>query len=234
MSSVLDLVITPALKKVGNVNPKVSEKNEALAALNAMIKSWSVEGLLVPYVTRENFALIVGQSSYTIGSAGNFNTTRPLEITGAYIRDTNNNDIPLNVHMTLSEYNSIGDKKADSRPTKLCYLKEYPLGKILFNYEPTDAETLYLDSLKVISSFALLTTEVSLSGEYEEALIFNLALRLAPDYDFKLDPLVIAIANNSLDAIYKQNLKPIESAMLDSALLYAHGKRFNILTGEYS
>ena len=135
--------------------------------------------------------------------------------------------------MTLEEYNSIGDKTANGRPTRLCYIKEYPNGKILFNYEPNTAETLYLDSVKVANNFALISTTMSMTGEYEEALIFNLAMRLAPDFDWVLDPLVIAIAEKSKNTIMKQNLKPIPQATFEAALLYNSSRGgYNIYTGE--
>ena len=232
MATVLATIINPAWRKLGNKVTSAGDQSNALAALNSMISSWSAAGLIVPYKTRENFTLITGSSGgvRTIGSSGNFNTVRPLEITSAYIRDSNDDDHYVDVDMTLEDWSAMVDKTISTRPTRLCYLKEYPLGKILFNYLPDAAETLYLDSLKPITTFAATSTDYSFSPEYEEAMIYNLAIRLAPEEDAVISPAVVQIAKDSLSAIKKQNWKPIQRVHFDPALLYNSGGRTNIYT----
>ena len=232
MATVLATIINPALRKIGNKAPSTTNQSDALAALNSMLGSWSAAGLIVPYKTRENFTLVTGSSGgvRTIGSSGNFNTVRPLEITSAFIRDSNDNDHFLDVDMTLEDWSAMVDKTINTRPTRLCYLKEYPLGKILFNYLPDAAETLYIDSLKPITAFAATTTDYSFSPEYEEAMIYNLAIRLAPEEDAVISPAVVQIAKDSLNAVKKQNWKPIQRVHFDPALLYNSGGRANIYT----
>jgi hypothetical protein len=197
-----------------------------------MIGSWSTQGLIIPYKTRESFTLVTGSSGgvRTIGSGGNFNTVRPLEITSAFIRDSNNSDHYLDVDMTLEDWNALVDKTISTRPTKLCYLKEFSLGKILFNYLPASAETIYIDSLKPITAFAATSTTYSFSPEYEEAMIYNLAIRLAPEEDAVISPAVVSIAESSLNNVKKQNWKPIQKVHFDPALLYGSGGRTNIYT----
>ena len=232
MATVLATVISPALRKIGNKTASATDNSNALAALNSMLGVWSASGLIVPYKTRENFTLVTGSAGgvRTIGASGNFNTVRPLEITNAYIRDSNNNDHYLDVDMTLEEYNAMVDKTISTRPTRLCYLKEFSLGKILFNYLPDAAETIYIDSLKPITVFAATTTEFSFSPEYEEAMIYNLAIRLAPEEDAVISPAVVSLAESSLNAVKKQNWKPIQKVHFDAALLYNSGGRTNIYT----
>lgn len=223
MGTVLATILSPALRKIGVDASDSTGQANALAALNAMLGSWSAQGLIVPYKTRENFTLVTGSAGgvRTIGATGNFATVRPLEITDAFIRDSNSNDYHLNVNMTLNDWNALVDKAISTRPTRLCYLKEYPLGKILFNYLPDAAETIYIDSLKPITSFAATNTTYDLSPEYEEAMIYNLAIRLAPEYDAVISPAVVSIADSSLKTIKKQNWKPIPTVNFGAALLPA-------------
>ena len=148
MADVDTVVLSPALAQVGKRNPSTAHKATALAKLNSMIGSLSADGWIAPFITRESDTLVVGTGSYTIGSAGDFNTVRPLEIKNAYLRDSNNIDYPLDVLMSLSEYNDITDKTTSGRPTRICYLKEYPLGKILTNYLPAEADTIFIESVK--------------------------------------------------------------------------------------
>ena len=135
-----------AHKKIGISNPSTTQLDDGLVLLNNMIGSWSAEGLIIPYKTTENVALVVGQASYTIGSAGNFDTVRPIKIINAFIRDSNNVDYVVDVSMTREEYNDISSKNADARPGRLFYDPQYPLGYIYFDYEPTAVENIYLTS----------------------------------------------------------------------------------------
>jgi hypothetical protein len=232
MATVLAAIINPAYRKIGVKSVSPAQQSDALAALNAMIGSWSVQGLIVPYKTRESFTLATGSLGgvRTIGSGGNFNTVRPLEITSAYIRDSNNNDYSLDVDMTLAEWNSLIDKTISTRPTRLCYLKEFALGKILFNYLPASAETIYIDSIKPLTAFALTSTTYSFSPEYEEAMIYNLSIRLAPEEDAVISPAVVSIAETSLANIKKQIWKPMQKVHFDAALMYNSGGGIDIYT----
>ena len=80
MTTTLDL-ITKALQKIGAVTKdetlSAGDVSDALSSLNDMISSWSLDSLIVYASTLENFTLTPGSYSYTIGSGGNFNTTRP-------------------------------------------------------------------------------------------------------------------------------------------------------------
>lgn len=215
-------IIDSALRKNGVASPTATQRANGLEALNDMISNWSADGLIIPYNTTESLTLVVGQSVYTIGSAGDFNTTRPLKIVNAFIRDSNNDDHAVDVTMTEAEYNAIEIKDAEERPTKLYYDPQYSLGKIYFNYEPSTAETLYLISEKPITELAALATTVSLPDFYKECLTYNLAVRLAAEYDNQLLPQVIEVANISKNTLENLNsLNKLQNTVkMDSALTY--------------
>lgn len=56
---------------------------DALAALNMMLGSWSVQPLTMPSITRNVFSLTDDVGVYTIGPGGDFDTVRPIAVTGA-------------------------------------------------------------------------------------------------------------------------------------------------------
>lgn len=215
-------IIDSALRKCGIGSPSSTQRTNGLEALNDMISSWSAESLIIPYNTTEALTLVVGKASYTIGSAGDFNTVRPLRIINAFIRDANNDDHPVDVTMTEAEYNAIVEKDADERPTKLYYDPQYSLGKIYFNYEPATAETLYLISEKAITELAALSTTVSLPDFYKEVLVYNLAIRLAAEFDNQLLPEVVQIAVLSKNNIENINAldKLTKTVKMDTAMTY--------------
>lgn len=232
MGSVLNDVLKPALRKLGNFNPDPEEQADALTAYNNMVSNISVDDGILPFHTRaETHTLVVGTASYTIGSGADINTVRPEEITGAYIRDASGYDHPVDVDMTLDEYNAIWDKDRSQRPTRLLYLREHPNGRILFDSAPAAAETFTFDSLKQISELATVNTTLTIPPEYKDMFVFNLAVRLAPDYGHELDKPTMDIAEKTWRRIVGQNVKKLMSPVaMDKALRNIAGRRYDINT----
>lgn len=231
--SIAQDIVDAGLRKLGNHQPQPVDRNNALKALNALIASLSARKLLIPALTRENFTLTINIGSYTIGSAAAFNTVRPTKIENAWLRDGTFDFPPLNVNSNLIEYDRIPDKTLKTLPCTLFYLQEYPLGKILFDYLPDKAYTLFIDSWKPLASLAALNTTVTLPAEYERMLTFNLPVEMASEYDQDLPKEVIAIANESMAIIEAVNHQPIPEMTFDPALLGRkhRGSLTNILTG---
>jgi len=176
------IVIESAFLALGKVSPKVHEMTAGLIALNDLIASWGADNLLIYTTISENFSLTIAQSSYTIGSGGDFDTARPKRILdGVYIRDANNQDYEV-IPMTRQYFNQIGLKSESGRPEKIYYEPAFPLGVITFDTAPALAETLYIDSWKPLTEFTTLTQSINLPAEYKRALKFNLALDLFPAF----------------------------------------------------
>jgi hypothetical protein len=185
-----------AYQKIGLASPTTAEDTLAFNALNDMISAWGAK-FLVPYHTRESFALVVGQAEYTVGSGGNFDTVRPMLIKSAYLVDSDDYSYPLTV-VSAIDYNRIGRKTQEGRPTKLYYINEYSLVKLIFNKETDEVYTVYLDFLKNFTAFATIGATIALPSEYIEALIYNLAIKLAEDNSIELPASVSRTAANSL------------------------------------
>lgn len=220
-------IINKAFKKVGVDTPDTDQDAEGLDALNNLLLSWSIEGLVVPFVIRETFTLTVGDAEYTIGSGADFNTVRPFKISDAYLKD-GTTSYPLNVS-PLKEYNDVVSKANGGRPKNLYYLSEIPEGKILFDLEPDVAYTLHLDSWKTITEFALTTTTIAsilIPNEYKRALIFNLAIDLSSDEDYQLSADVFTVANESKEVIRTLNASNIwpQKVRYDRDITYSLGK----------
>lgn len=222
-------IVSAALRKNGKKNPDNTLLGDALTDLNAMLSLWSVEGLLIPNVTKENFSLTSGMASRTIGDSGDLNTVRPVKLVDAYLRDSNSQDHPVKVDMSLKEYNEITVKSTSSRPTRFYYHPTYPLGIIYFNYTTDASYTLYLDSLKQLTEFTDLDTDYDLPLEYKIPLTYNLTIFISHDFDQQLSPDIFQIAGSSKASIMANNLQ-IEPLKGDTALLRTGIA--NILTGE--
>lgn len=162
--------------------PSASEAADALAALNRLLDLWWNDRLLVFQVVQENFALVAGQASRTIGVGGNFNTNRPVKLVdGCFVR-RNGVDYPLNVIEDRTRFDAIAVKSVQGLPAVVFYDPAYPLGTLYFYYVPDAADTVYLNSWKRLQTLAALVTAISLPPGYEDLIVDGLAIKLAPDF----------------------------------------------------
>jgi len=221
------LLLKPALRKLGIVNPQVDKRKNCLAALNAFLGSLGAERNMIFSLTRENFTLTINDAEYTIGSSGNFNTVRPTRIEHAYLRDGTTDE--RLVCRNIKDYNDISTKTSKGKPTRIYYLPEYPLGKILFNLEPDKAYVLYTDSWKPLTTLSKITTQVSFPPEYEEPLIYNLALRMAGEHDSTLTDDDRRIAIEGLRRIKSVNAEP--PGKFNFNFLPIYQPKFDVMTG---
>lgn len=227
-------LIIAALQMIGEkeigATLSTDEQTAYLAKLNMMMESWSIQRLLIYQILQENFALTTSTGTYTIGSGGAFNTTRPIKITNAFVR-SGTTDYDLTI-IPVDSYNRIPQKTVDgSYPTELYYDTAFAAGlaTIYLYPEPSAGLTLYIDSWKQLQTFATISTTVVLPPGYELAIVSNLAIFLSAGFR-SVQAEVIKIARDSLAAIQGLNA-PVLIARLDAGIVPG-GRRFNINTGE--
>jgi hypothetical protein len=198
-------LLRAAIKAGGAVdiadNPSAAEYEDALESCNMMLNLWTVQRRIVFHVVSESFALTLNDPVYSIGqdSTPDFDTVRPNSIIAAYCRDSSNTDYPVKI-IDREKYNRIPVKTLSSIPAELYYSPTYPNGIIYLDYAPSIALTLFIDSLKPLTALTL-DAEVALPPEYQEAIKWNLALRLNPDYKVALNPVVAEMAKQSFNAL---------------------------------
>lgn len=230
MATVRDL-IKSSLRQIGAIDPgenvEAGEAADALATLNQMLESWSLENLLVHATVREEFSFVSGQASYTMGTGGNFNTTRPIKIEKANIefQTSPSHESELEI-INESQWASIANKDLSGTPSHLYVMGTYPLETLKVWPVPA-GEKIAIYSAKSIASFASVSDDVELPPGYFDALKFNLAVRLAPEYGKSPSEVTVALAQSSVKALKKSNAKPV--IMQTDAPTEA---RFNITTGE--
>jgi hypothetical protein len=239
-------LITFALQDIGSIakqeTPTSDEMADGLTKLNFMIDAWAVRSLMVLGTILQAFPLVPGQSAYTIGTGGNFNTPRPSAVTDAFIRDGNGSDTPVDI-LTSDEWYALEDKAiATGRPQGLWFdpgLTQQatgPLGTVnLYPApDPSTPYTLYLGEQGPLTEFASLTSNVTFQPAYYEALEYNLAVRLWPQYHDSGKPI-----ENDLKELAKDAMRVIETmnAKMVTATIEAPTTKptgYNIYTGGYS
>lgn len=205
MTTARDL-IKDALRKIHVLGKGQSlesdEANDALRLLNSMLSMWSVQGDLVYVSSKETFPL-TGAGTYTIGAGLDFNTIAPLRITGAYIT-SGTIDYPLHA-IDDSEYSSIAQKTISSSIPEYFYYDGNPTAKIYLYPVDSGATSITINSVKPLTSFTTLDTAYDMPAEYEIAIVYNLAVLIAPEYEKEPSFTVTKTAVEALNAVQTQN-----------------------------
>jgi hypothetical protein len=192
-----------------NETPESADANNALSVLNMMLDQWNTQKFNLYYFLNELFPITAGTATYNIGPSATFNTDRPVEITSAFIRDGNpgfNIDRQLEV-IPNDKYQALVLKTLMTvYPQYVMYVASYPIGVINL-YPVPNISGLYLglSQKKKLSSFAALTTTITLPPGYESALRYNLAIELAAEYSSPISPIIGAKAAEYLGNIRRVN-----------------------------
>lgn len=202
-------IIKQALRKIGAYDresqPIAQDFKDCVDELNSLLSSWSTSGMTVLVNSQESFSLSSGVASYTIGPSATFNTTRPTRVAGAFIR-SGDDDHPLKI-ISDNTYRRLIDKSTSGMPHALNYYASNPTGTVNLYYAPDAAYALHLDLVSPMSEVALgdLDTDIDLPALYREALVYNLALRVGPDFGAPTPQIVADLAMLSLKNIKSAN-----------------------------
>lgn len=192
--SLVTTALTEAGVLTGGETPTSQEVVDGLATLNRMLSSWSNESLMIYARVLENFPLQGGVREYTIGPAATFNTVRPMHIIDAFVRQ-DTIDYPVDI-IPDEAYDNIAFKSNQSIPEVLNYSAGYPTALIRLYPNPIASLTLYIRSEKQLAEITL-NDDISLPPGWEDALVYNLAVRLKPSYGLPADPVLIELALNA-------------------------------------
>jgi hypothetical protein len=208
-----------AAARVAGVRKLDSDQlDEGLIALNTMIDFFGAEVLMLLALTREEFTLVQGTRTYTIGSGATFNTVRPKRIRTATLRDSGDQDYTLDI-VGIKDYSEVQLKTTETRPGRLFYHAEYATGTIYFDYEPDAAYTLILWSFKNATQVATLDTEISFPVEYEKLIKYNLGVELAPEYGAEPSKTITRIARETKDALIGEHASAVPTLSCDRAIV---------------
>ena len=208
------------------------EAANGLVRLNDMLASWRVDRLLCYQLKEESFVLTVNDGIYTIGSGGDFDTDRPIEILKpCYVRE-NQTDYPCDV-INRDAYGRIVSKSTvtSNYPRKLFYDTAYPLGIIKIYPVPSSANTLFINSLKEIQQFATLGTDAAIPTEYYDPIVYELAARHAAQKGYALNATTERVRETSLRRLKNSNAKRMVAHT--EIPVGSHGRKYDIAADDY-
>ena len=233
-------LVEAVLRKLGALaageSASGAEASQGLEEMNRMLSSWSTNDLTIYQVVTESHTLVANTAAYTMGVGGDINTSRPIEIQKAWIRDSTGGepiDYPIQL-LSVDQWARIGAKSVTTTyPNSLFDDGGNPLRTLTLYPVPSANHSLYLMSLKPLSSIATLSTTIAFPPGYEDAMVYNGALRLASEYGKIVTPTVKEHAVEGLANIKRAN-KRVHLLRVDPMLSNPRGKKFNYRTGDYN
>src|SRR5579872_6037210 len=216
---VLDL-ITRAATRVGILQQgetlNGSESTDAFNALNDMLDAWNTDRLNIYTVGQAQYALTATVQAYPIGPTASapFNVNRPVLIQSAsIILPGTTIRQPMRI-MTSAEFPRIKERGLTGvLPDKLYCDYAAPNATLYVHPIPSGTPTLELYAWSALAAFVTLQDTVTFPPGYVEAIVFNLALKLAPEYGQQVDSLIAQTAMGS-----KQAMRALNAQMLQGAV----------------
>jgi len=215
--------------------PTSAEAQDALGILNQMMDAWSAERLMVFTITIQQFMLVPGQQTYTLGTGGNFDYPRPAEIDRMGIVWSGNVGQPLElplVMLTDAQWALVPVKNIQSTIPQYVYDDgAFPYRNLSFWCVPTVNDPVRIYMWTALSQFADLTTDYLFPPAYSEAILYNLSVRLAANnIGTQLNPLTVALAQNGVATIKRINI-PFLDLQVDPYLT-AKGRHYNWISDQ--
>jgi hypothetical protein len=191
-----------------------------------MIGQWNNEGLMLYTEASNLYTAAEGVPVYLIGASAAWNAARPVNILSAFVRVTDY-DTPLRV-LTAAEYSAISSKSETGIPSALYYLPSMATGMVYLWPVPDATYSIGVRTRAALSAALALETVLSLPPGYEQALIYNLAVEVSPEYGKDPDEVAVQAAAAKKN-IKRTNFRP---ACLAGDPAFVAASRPNILTGE--
>jgi hypothetical protein len=190
-----DDIIKSALRKIGVVAqgevPSTDQYTEAAFALNLLVKSWEADGMPLWALRTTTIPLTANVNSYDIGVTKTVNTDKPLKVIQAWNRNTISNiDVPMRI-LTKQEYNILGNKTTTGNPIQIYYepLRDYGVLHVFPTPSSTDAsnQVIHIVHQRPFEDFNASTDTPDFPQEWYDAVVYGLAVRLAPEYGVPID-----------------------------------------------
>jgi hypothetical protein len=198
--------------------PTADEMNDGLGSLNDLLQNLSLQNLAVYDAATQTFQTVAGQALYTIGPSGNWNTWRPVRISGNPTCTFNGVDFPVDL-IGQDEYDMIG-LKTQQQPIveKMLYVNENPLGLITLWPIPSGIVNITINSDRVLTNVDSISTSMIFPPGYLLMMRYALAILMAPDYGVTVSQEILGVASKSMADIKRAN-KVKRRSTFDGALV---------------
>lgn len=206
-----DVIIT-AMQIIGALStgqsPSADDQQVVFSNLNALLDGWNTErlNLYVPLPFTGN--LVTNQQSYQIGpAAADFPTTNSVALiqTAALIEVTGQTGRSPITILNSEEWSELREKGLTGYfPERLWCDYGYPISNILVHPIPNRAVAIELYLWTILTQFVSVFDTFSFRPGYLEAIQYNLAVKIAPQFGLAQDQ-----TNVQLAVTYKQRIQDL-------------------------
>ncbi len=214
MATLVSDLINQSFVDLGVIQPgetiSATMQTAAFAMLNQLLSAWSTEQTMAYQLVTQGFSLTPGTSLYSLGVGGNLSTAqRVVRVTGW--RSTSGNFVNGGEPISFEQfYATVKDPTAKTSVLAEVVAADFsfPLINILVWPPPATAPgALGLRFWSPLTAFGSISDTVTLPDGWEQALHFNLAIVLSPQYARVggVTPELAANAQNSKGAIVAKN-----------------------------
>jgi hypothetical protein len=237
-------LVTTAMRKLRLVGsgqqPDPREIADGLSVLRTMLDAWSLEDLLIPYHPTEAFDLDSARQIYTVGDGGDWNTVRPEAVMSLRVLYPDGQSSPV-IEASVGQFQYIPSVQV-RRPRYYLAQRDARFMFIEFDSFPEAGTKALLTSLKPFNVYALegfgdgsadpvtvnasgftltgVQAPIEFPSGYQQAIEYNLALHLAPEYGRAPSQEVMAFASRSKSLIKRRNYRPMTTRIDQGALGY--------------
>lgn len=185
--------IEAALRKLNvlaaGATPTTEDYTNSSLALNALIGEFRALGMPLWARTTYTFALTLATSTYNIGSGYTLNTPYPIRILQAWRNDTGNTTrIPIEI---VGDYNyNLFPSSSSGAPIQITYQPKVNFG-VLQVWPTPDTSAVASSTVSIVYQrpteyTAASTDTMDMPEEWYTAVIYALAVRLAPEWGIAL------------------------------------------------
>lgn len=188
-----DQIIAAAMRKIGALakgqSPDTEDLSNGTQALNTVLAKLQTIGM--PLWARNEYTFTPTTSpTYLIGVGQTLNTPFPLKVHQALLVDTiSGSNIEMEIR-TIYEYNTIASTGSTGQPIQFFYQPLINFGKITLWPTP-DATSIVNKQIKIVyqrpfEDFVAAGNTPDFPQEWHQAIIYQLASTLAPEYGVPL------------------------------------------------
>jgi hypothetical protein len=186
--------------------PSSFQTDYANRMLNRMIKSWMKEGLKLWVTKQGELDLGKGQSSYTLGSTGDYTINRPLMCEN-FRRKVDGVETPVR-KVGRQTYMRQTNKSSEGKPVMAYYDPQLTNG-VLYLWPTPDSgkDQLIFDYREPLEDFDNGTDNPDFPVEWLDAIVYNLAVRLIPMYEVRGDDraFIVSMAQSLKDSVMDED-----------------------------
>lgn len=189
-----------------------NQQAHALRALNRMVKAWGSKGLKAWCWNELTLTLVASTSSYTIGPSGTLVADRPLRINNAR-KVISNNETEIRI-VSREEYMLQPSKTSEGEPVFVYYDPQLTNGVLYVWPTPNSTDQIKFSAQQPMDDFDAASNNPYFPSEWLDAIVYNLALRLCPQYE------VTGEDRNYIAMMAEKFLQEAEDGDMDDGSLY--------------